>query len=80
MKSQYDVTGDWESLYTAAVLERDRGKFIPKAEAAQAAISERLRQLPSEIEQSREQRTLLEALNNIQVLMAQEADPPRIPV
>jgi hypothetical protein len=80
MKSHYDVAGDWESLYTAALLERDRGKFGPKAEAAQAAISERLRELPSDIEQSREQKALLEALHNIQVLIAQEADPRRIPV
>jgi hypothetical protein len=79
MTSQQPTSEHWEALYTAALLERDRVKFIPKAQAVEAAISERLRQIPSDIYESEQRETLLEALNNIQVLMSQEADPLQIP-
>jgi hypothetical protein len=62
MTSQQPTSEHWEALYTAALLERDRVKFIPKAQAVEAAISERLRQIPSDIYESEQRETLLEAL------------------
>ena len=76
----HEQAPNWESLYTTALLERDRAAFLPKAIVAQAAISERLRQLPPPgIDESIERKALLEALNNIQILMSQETDSMRLP-
>ena len=80
MNTHEQPSSTWESLYTTALLERDHAAFLPKAMAAQAAIRERLRQLPSpDIDESVERKALLEAVNNIQVLMSQETDSKRLP-
>lgn len=80
MKNDEQANANWEALYTTAILEHDRAKFLPKAVAALDAISERLRQIPSGIYDSEERKALLDAHHNLEVLLSQEADLPRSPI
>jgi hypothetical protein len=80
MKNHEPTIANWEVLYTTAVLEHDRAKFLPKAVAALDAISGRLCQIPASMYDSEERKALLDAHRNIEVLLSQEADLPRSPI
>lgn len=67
------VNKNWEALYRSAMLEHDRTEFLPKAVAAEQAITENLHQFAASTDESEEKRVLTEALNNLRVLLLQEA-------
>lgn len=79
MQNDEQITANWESLYETAILEHDRAYFLPKALEALDAISERLRQLRSGIYDSAERKALLDAHHNLENLLSQQANLPRIP-
>jgi hypothetical protein len=57
---------DWLRVYRAAAMEFDRDKLPASIEVAEKAIHQRLRGLP--IADSKEHRTLRDALNSLAVL------------
>lgn len=67
------VNKNWEALYRSAMLEHDRTEFLPKAVAAEQAITENLHQFAASTDESEEKRVLTEALTNLRVLLLQEA-------
>ena len=62
----------WETLYSAALLELDRGKLPQVLRIAQDALRDRLAYLNQGSDHAEERRAIADALQNLRVLRESE--------
>jgi hypothetical protein len=71
-----EVHHPWEEAYRAAMIETDQGKLVDKIEAANVVLSERLLEIGSSSDQTKEREQLTDALVTLDMIRRLELKIP----